>query len=289
MAAAGVWAAVLSDSQAILVDGLFSLIGFAAAVVARKVSRDIARRPDRIRPFGYGAHESIFTTLRALTLLGLVLFGIGDAIWNIVSYLGGTDPTPINYGPVATYLVVVCATCAALWAFHRHAWHRSGKSSDILKLEADAVAFDGAMTLAAGAGLLLIRYLGDGALAPIAPIGDALIVLVLCTMAAFGYFSEFQKGLAELGGAAAAPFHYTTVRKVIREPLTNWGGTLVDLAVVKAGRSFSVVVFVDPRRTVSAGDVEALRIEVARSLRDELGHVEALVTLAEEETSTTQD
>ncbi len=282
MAAAGIWAAALSGSQAILVDGLFSLIGFVAAVVASKVSRDVARRPDPIRPFGYGAEESIFTTFRALTLLGLVLFGIGDAAWNIVSYLRGNDPVPIDYGPVTVYLVVVGATCAVLWVFHRRAWHKSGKTSDILRLEANAVAFDAAMTVAAGGGLFLIRYLGDGFLAPIAPIGDALIVLVLCTMAAYWYFADFKAGLAELGGAAAAPLHYTTVREAIREPLANWGGTVVDLAVVKTGRSFLVLLFVDPGRPVSAADVEALTIEITRALREKLGYVEALVTLAKE-------
>ena len=282
MAGAGIWAAALSNSQAILVDGLFSLIGFVAAFVAAKVSQDIARRPDRIRPFGYGADESIFTTFRALTLLGLVLFGIGDAVWSIVSYLRGNDPEPIDYGPVAIYLVVVGATCAILWAFHWRAWKKGGETSDILRLEANAVAFDAAMTVAAGGGLFLIRYFGDGLLAPIAPIGDALIVLVLCTMAASWYFSDFKAGLDELGGAAAAPLHYTTVREAIREPLAKWGGTVVDLAVVKTGRSFLVLLFVDPGRAVSAADVEALREEIVRELRQKLGYVEALVALAEE-------
>lgn len=281
MAAAGIWAAALSGSQAILVDGLFSLIGFVAAVVAAKVSRDIARRPDRIRPFGYGADESIFTTFRALTLLGLVLFGIGSAAWSIVSYLSGSEPEPLDHGPIAVYLVVIGATCAVLWLFHRRAWQKSGRSSDILRLEANAVAFDAAMTVAAGAGLFLIRYLGEGLLAAIAPIGDSLIVLILCAMAAYWYFSDFQAGLAELGGAAAAPLHYTTVSEAVREPLSSWDGILVDLSVVKTGRSFLVLLLVDPRRAVTAGEVEALRSEVEKQLRKELGHVEALVTLAE--------
>ncbi|MDJ0858634.1 MAG: cation transporter [Dinoroseobacter sp.] len=280
MAAVGIWAAVLSGSQAILVDGLFSLIGFAAAGFALKVTRDIARRPDRIRPFGYGTEESIFTTFRALTLLGLVLFGIGDALWNIATYIGGSTPEPLNYGPVATYLVIVCVTCGVLWAFHRHAWRKSGKSSDILKLEANAVAFDAGMTVAAGAGLFLIRYLGDGWLAPIAPVGDSLIVLGLCSMAAAWYFADFKSGLAELGGTAASKSRYKTVRKAIRGPLDAWGGTLVDLAVVKAGRSFSVLVFVDPRRPVTAIEVEALGDHLNQQLQQVLGHVDALVTLA---------
>ncbi len=66
MGLAGVATAILSNSQAILLDGLFSAVGLAAAVFARSMRQ----QPDRIRPFGYGVDESIFTTFRALSLLG---------------------------------------------------------------------------------------------------------------------------------------------------------------------------------------------------------------------------
>ena len=41
MGAAGVLAAVLSNSSAVLVDGLFSLIGFAAAIIGARISARI--------------------------------------------------------------------------------------------------------------------------------------------------------------------------------------------------------------------------------------------------------
>ena len=52
---------ILSKSQAILVDGLLALIGSAAALIALWVSRNVLRKPDLARAFGYGADESIFT------------------------------------------------------------------------------------------------------------------------------------------------------------------------------------------------------------------------------------
>ena len=282
MGSAGIAVAMWSNSQAILVDGLLALIGFAAAIAALWVSRNIARQPDRIRPFGYGADESIFTTFRALTMLGLVLFAVTAALGEIVAYINGTTPTPLNHGPVAVYLGLMLATCTTLWAFHYLAWRKSGKTSDILKLEANATLFDGVITVATGAGLLLIRYFGDGPLAPIVPIGDALIVLILCSLAFFVYVADFRQGLAELAGVAASPSHQATVRQAILPPLTKWGGILLDLAVVKAGRNFSVVAFVDPGRPVSGGDVDALDEEMTLSLRQALGHVDAMVVISED-------
>ena len=65
MGVTGVICAVLSHSNAILVDGLFSTIGFTAAVVGRRISARAEDGPDRFRPFGYAADEAIFTTFRS--------------------------------------------------------------------------------------------------------------------------------------------------------------------------------------------------------------------------------
>lgn len=279
MGIAGIAAAILSNSQAILLDGLFSFVGFAAAIFARRVSRRVNQAPDRIRPFGYGADESIFTTFRALSLLGVVLFAIVNALRSIGAYIAGQPPTPLNFGPITIYLMVILLTCAILWTFHYRAWRKSGKQSDILKLEANAAAFDGAVTVAAGAGLFLVTTFKDGPMAAIAPIGDSLIVLILCSLAAFRYLSDFRAGLAELAGVAAPGTSYATVRRAIRDPLEAWGGDLVDLSVVKTGRSHSIAVFVDPGRPVAASELDALREGLEKVVRIELGQINVFVVI----------
>lgn len=107
MGIAGMATFIFSKSQAILVDGLLALIGSAAALVALWVSRNVLRKPDLARPFGYGADESIFTTFRALTMLGLVMFASVDAIGEIVGHLSGETPTELNHKPIAAYVALM--------------------------------------------------------------------------------------------------------------------------------------------------------------------------------------
>lgn len=271
MGVAGVGAAVLSNSQAILLDGLFSFVGFIAAAVALRVIRQVQRNPDRVRPFGYGADESLFTTFRALSLLGVVLFAILNAIGSIVGYLSGTAPPPLNPEPIVVYLGAILAICFTLWLFHRRAWVKGGKRSEILRLEANAAAFDGAVTAAAGVGLLMITAFDEGPLAAIAPVGDSVIVLLLCSMAAVRYLSDFRAGLAELAGVAAPAAQYDVVKRAIEAPLAAWGGRLVDMAVLKTGRTYTIVIFVDPGRPVTAEAVDALSAECTTALGDRLG------------------
>ena len=91
MAGAGIVAAWFSRSDALLVDGLYSGVNFASAIVAAKVSASIARPADRSRPFGYDADEALYVKYRALVLVGIIAFAILNAVIKIITYAAGGE------------------------------------------------------------------------------------------------------------------------------------------------------------------------------------------------------
>lgn len=281
MAAMGIIAACLSNSQALLVDGLFSLIGFAAAVIGARVSRAALRDADAHRPFGYGSEESVFTTFRALSLLALVVFAIFSAIQNIVAYLQYGEAEDLNYTVIVVYFVLIMAMCLGLWAVHRRSWIRTGRRSAILKLEADAALFDGLLSLGAGAGLLLLPFLDGTVLGWIVPVGDSVIVLLLCLVLVRTYWREFVQGLAELSGATARPREIRAAHRAVREIMSEADGRVVDLALVKAGRQFEAAVFYDPSTPVDATVVDHLTRRLEQALEAALGPATVYVLISE--------
>ncbi|WP_170327362.1 cation transporter [Ruegeria arenilitoris] len=281
MAAAGLFAGVLSNSNAVMMDGLFSLIGFGSALLARRISHRINAGPDKVRPFGYAADEAIFTTFRSLSLLGLVLFAITNAIKSIYNYLNGMVPAPLNFAPMIVYFVGIGLTCAILWGFHHFTWKKTGKSSSILKLEAKAAAFDGLITASAGVGLAAIYYFREGPLAPVAPVGDSLIVLLLCLLAIGSYLRDFRGGLGELAGVSASPSHIAAARRSLRAAIAEDGGSLQDLSVTKLGRVFFVTVYYDPGRAVSAAVVDDLNLRMIQDAREALTDADVLLVITE--------
>lgn len=280
MGAAGVLASVLSNSQALLVDGLFSLVGFFAAIVATKVSRQSSAAPDETRPFGYAADEAVFTTFRSLSLLGLVAFAFVNACTKIASYAGGVTPPPVRFEIVGIYTVVICLICFGLWFTHQRAWKKSGKKSDILQLEARAAAFDGAITGTAGAGFVLIYFLQNGPLAVIAPIGDAIIVICLCLVAVGTYWKDFTNSIGELVGVSASTELVAKVRDGIAPMLQAEDLELVDVAVVKAGRTLSAVAYVDPKKELSGQRADEISTKLNAQLSGSLGQVAVLVVVS---------
>lgn len=279
MGAAGIAAGFASNSGAIMMDGLFSMIGFGSALLARRISRRLDAAPDRLRPYGYAADEAIFVTFRSLSLLGLVLFAVTMAAKNIYDYLTGTPPEPLNFGPMIGYFILIGATCAALWFSHHRAWTRTGRNSDILRLESRAAAFDGAITASAGIGLAGIYLLRDGWLAPIAPVGDSIIVIFLCLAAIGQYFGGFRAGLAELAGVSAAPAQIAAARRAARPALTGDGGRLTDLSVVKIGRSHLVTIYYDPGRPIEAAAVDDLNLRLLADIRAVLPRADVLLLI----------
>ncbi|WP_121061774.1 cation transporter [Chachezhania antarctica] len=265
MGVTGVICAVLSHSNAILVDGLFSTIGFTAAVVGRRISARAEDGPDRFRPFGYAADEAIFTTFRSLSLLGLMLFAMLSSIKHIWAYTQGHPPEEIVFGPVIFYFVVIGLTCVLLWLSHRRSWLAGGKRSEILKMEANGAAFDGLLTGAAGVGLLAMHFFSDGFLAPIAPVGDSIIVLILCAAVVGRYVFDFRAGLRELAGVTADPREIAIIRRAVRPVLAEDGGRLIDLSVMKMGRSYAVSAYYDPGRAVTAKLVDQLCLAMDRA------------------------
>ena len=179
------------------------------------------------------------------------------------------------------YFAGITLTCAVLWAFHHITWKRTGKTSSILRIESKAALFDGLITVAAGLGLGAIYLLRDGPLAAIAPIGDSLVVLLLCAAAVGTYFREFKDGLGELALASADPKHLAEARRALRKSLADDGGTLEDMSVTKMGRMFLVSVYYDPKRPVSAAEVDALNLRLIADARTALANADVTLTITE--------
>ena len=122
MGGSGILAAWLSNSEAILLDGLYSGIGFISAVFANRIGESVNKPADRHRPFGYDADESIYITFRSLSLLGLILFGFFSASMNIIEYARGGHVSELVFSPIIIYFHLICATCVGLAILHRINW-----------------------------------------------------------------------------------------------------------------------------------------------------------------------
>lgn len=268
MGLAGVGTAWISHSDAILVDGLFSMIGFVSAIFGARVAISL-RRPSNVeRPLGYAADEVIFAMFRSLALLVLVLASMTNAVLNIFDYAAGGRPAELVYSAILIYLVSVSATCLMLARSHRKAWKATGSNSAILDLEAKAATFDGLVTLAAGVGLLAFPLISQTQFGWLSPIGDSLVVLLLCTFAVVGYWGSFREHLSDLSITSTKGEDANLISAKVKATIGPNFGVVHKIDILKLGRIHQVLIHFAPTEPIDGLHVDRLVDATISGLKD---------------------
>lgn len=285
MAVSGVAAGMIGNSEAIMMDGLFSTIGFVFALLGLRISQRLKNGPDRIRPEGYGAEESLFTAFRALTVLGLIIFAAGNSSMTIYQYVATGEASGLILEPILIYFFFIGIVCSFLWSFHYRNWILSGKRSDILRLEAKATAFDGLITGVIAITFVGTHYLPGNFINYIVPIIDSLVVFILCLIFFGQFWDDLKTGISELVKSTAHPIHIATVRRIIRPILIADLGQMLDLTVIKNGRAYEVNVYFMPRNKVSASDIDSLQDSLTQSIQNVLKGTRVRIFITERKRS----
>jgi predicted Co/Zn/Cd cation transporter (cation efflux family) len=76
----GIVFALFTHSEAILLDGFFSLIGFIMGLLTLKVARLVIQPDDEKFQFGYAFFEPFFNAIRGLVILLVCGFAVTSAV-----------------------------------------------------------------------------------------------------------------------------------------------------------------------------------------------------------------
>lgn len=270
---------VLSGSEAVLLDGLYAGVMAITSLVAARIGSNVRRPPDRGWPFGYEGQEAVYVLLRSLLLLGILSFAALNACRELLAWWQGSRPAPIDTALVGWYGLLGGLGCGALaWAQHR-SWLAGGCRSELLRTESRAALLDTAITGGTGAALMASPALAGTPLAPLQPVADALLVLLLAVVVAGEPLHRFRQALRETAGAAGDPALIQHCREAASRLLEPQGTRLLDLGLVKLGRMTTVVAYIDPGCAVSADWVDALRRNLERDCAQKTGSLRAELVL----------
>lgn len=141
MAGLGIGFSLTTGSNAILLDGVFSLIGFAAGLAALRISKMVQQPDDEHYQFGYGSFEAFFNLMKGITIAIIAVFALTDAVNAILA--GGRE---IQAGIALLYAVLVGIACLVVALYLRSAAKKT--QSPLVELDAKSWTIDGLLTLA---------------------------------------------------------------------------------------------------------------------------------------------
>ncbi len=169
MALFGCLFAVLSKSEAILLDGVFSLISFFMSLLALKVSRLVEAPDSENFNFGYAHFEPIFNAIKGLIVLTICALSMVSAVEAILH--GGRQ---ISSGAAIFYAVIASAGCLII-AYTQH--HYSKKTqSPLIAVDYQNWLIDGLISLVALAAFICVYLVKGTSWASVAPYIDPALV-----------------------------------------------------------------------------------------------------------------
>jgi divalent metal cation (Fe/Co/Zn/Cd) transporter len=257
-----------SGSEALLLDGLYTAVMAGASVIAGRVNRAALQPRSRAYPFGASGQEPLYVLFRTLVLLGIIAFALVSASGKIVTYLQGGSIAPIRLDGLGWYFSAMVLLNLWLWRVFVRSWSSSGRNSDMLRGMAISARFDALISAGTGVALLGSPLLLGTALAPVVPVADAVLVLLL-SVALLGEPIGILKGaVAEAAGSSQSIAEAThgDCCMALKPLLKQQHCDLIELSMIRLGRSFTAVAYVNPTSAMTAMQIDELRLAVEQQL-----------------------
>ncbi|MCU0277640.1 MAG: cation transporter [Candidatus Nanopelagicales bacterium] len=251
----GMWA----ESQIILLDGAYALIGLGLGVLSLRAARLVQRGPTPDYPFGREALAPLVVGIQGMVLLGTFGYASFDAVAVILD--GGSETA---LGSALIYSIVTLAASLAIW------WYLRGRAQDSELVLAEAAQWAAGWVLSTGmmigfGGALILE---STSLSWLARYADPVLVLLATAVILPTPLRMIRSMYVELLEGSPPAEVSEPVRKVVEEVAAEHGLPNPTLRMGKLGRKVYVELdfLVESGREV--GDADRVRRELMTRLSE---------------------
>lgn len=271
MSLLGVGFALTTQSEAILLDGVFSGIGFFMAIATLKVAALVTRPDDEHFHYGYAHFGPLINVVKSLLMVVLCAF----ALLSSVNALLG-DGRPLQIGNAVIYGVISTLGCIGFAFYLSQAAKKT--ASPLVSVDAQAWVIDcmmsGAVLLSFIAGYLALGTTLEAYLDYL----DPLVVTVLCVLALPMPVRILMQNGSEV--LLMAP-EKTLQEEVITRIANAMGGLAVAdyrLRMLKMGNTINILLHIKlgaDFELTKVAELDAIRARVLQELESMADHVTA--------------
>jgi len=262
MGALGFGFAVQTGSDAILLDGVYSIVSFFSALLAGRVADLVGRDYSDRFHFGYAHFEPMVNALRGLLILGVCSLAFTGAVEALM-----TGGRPLNTGSAVVYGALSALVCLSLAWNQRRLSRRA--ASPLLLVDARNWFMDGMISLAVGLTFVLALILERVGQAGLVPYVDPVLVVALTLLLVHIPVRTVLENLREVLHIAPPRAIQDEVRAAVRQALDGVPVRDVRVRMQTIGRYFYVMVQVllDPDEHVGRlAQLDEQREQIARAL-----------------------
>jgi len=262
MALSGIGFAALTGSEAILLDGLFSLVSGAMGLVSLRTARLVQAPSDSHYHFGYASYEPFVNALKGVIMAILGIFAVFSSVSAILE--GGR---PIATGYALLYAVFGAAVCLTIaWQQKRIA---RTTHSPLVDVDAKGWLIDGLITSAVCFAFIGVALLERSSFAHLAPYADPVLVIILVVGSSFLPYGILRSNLRELLMGAPVAEEQAKITTALSEATQ---GLPIDGSMIRMnrmGRSLYLHVYLvvaESHRSASVAELDSVRADIADRL-----------------------
>jgi len=262
MAALGFGFAVFTRSEALMLDGLFSLLGFVMTLGAIRISRLVYEPGNTRFQFGFAGFEPLFNLVKGLIIIFISLLAAYSS--SLAIQAGGRE---IEIGWALVYAVIV--TIASIIVFFLLSRAARTTGSPLLQVDAKNWMIDGAITAAVLVGFVLVYFAQDTQWSWIVPYADPLVVMILVVISLPVPFLIIKRSLNELLLGAPDKKLQESLREKMLPILNAKGYMKGGMRLAKTGRMIYLYVFIlldETHADPSVADQDKLRQKLTSEL-----------------------
>lgn len=267
MAVCGVLIFFISNSKAVLIDGLFSLIQFVSTVIAIKISKDISTSKVTQYPHGQYSKETLYVLFRSLLILSLLVTSTFSAVNTISTFIENPNSVPeIHIGSIMINGILMTILCLGLSALYKHCNKKIGYCSDVLKAEAMGANLDGLISL--GTAISFLMFQNIPILKPLLPISDALLMLIISVSFAI---QPIQLLINQINVLSYKRLNHKSERnlaKIIKNKFEYI--TIHDIFISKLGKFTEIFITVSLEGNFSISELDDIRKNIKNVINSEI-------------------
>ena len=253
-----------TDSEAILLDGVFAFISFIMGLVTLKVASIVRRPDDEYFHFGYAQFEPALNTIRGLILVVVCAFALASSIGAILD--GGRA---LKLGPALIYAGVTIVASFALAAMHRKVAREV--ESPLVAVGADNWLMGGLLSVGVGAAFVVALVAQGTRWEPIVPYVDPVLVVIMVLAMIWVPVRVVFDSVGELLMIAPEPDVQKDVDERLRAAAAELGFERTVVRMVKVGRAFYLhahVIVPSDFRLSRIAELDAMRAKLGAALAD---------------------
>jgi cation diffusion facilitator family transporter len=224
---------IVSGSQMILLDGVYSFIGVVITGMLLRAAKLADAGPTRRYPFGLEAATPLVIGIQGCVLLATLLYALLEAVFTIVD--GGSDVTA---GVALVYAAVNTVVSIASWVWLR----RIPGTSDLLAAETVGWRVSSFRGIGMIVGFVGMAMLADSRWEAATPYVDPVMVMVTCLAFVATPVQMVRSTLVELLEGAPEPEVEAPVRDAVTRFLASAGVTEHVVLMSKVGPKLYVEV-----------------------------------------------